>query len=103
MLGNPLPMAGLRITYQLNDKNKFAASYDYRDRCQCPNLGSAGTSPDAAVNFMFRPQQIAFVSWSSPLTNKLLHPPTQALNAATDADREELLRLAARLFQINKE
>ena len=40
---------------------------------------------------------------SEALTNKLLHPPTQALNAATDAEREELLRLAARLYQIHKE
>ena len=40
---------------------------------------------------------------SEALTNKLLHPPTQALNAATDADREELIRLAARLYQIHKE
>jgi glutamyl-tRNA reductase len=40
---------------------------------------------------------------SEALTNKLLHPPTQALNAATDVEREELLRLAARLYQINKE
>ena len=51
VLGNPLPMVGGRITWQANAKNKFAGSYDYRDRCQCPNLGSAGTSPDAAINF----------------------------------------------------
>jgi glutamyl-tRNA reductase len=40
---------------------------------------------------------------SEALTNKLLHPPTQALNAATDIDREELIRMAERLYQIPKE
>ena len=39
---------------------------------------------------------------SESLTNKLLHPPTQALNSATDADREELLQLLERLYQIRK-
>ena len=68
-------MAGVRLTWQATPRNKFAVSFDYRDRCQCPNLGNAGNfgiSPDAAVNFMFRPQHIAMVTWSSPVTNRLL-------------------------------
>src|SRR6185295_14369590 len=72
VLGNPLPMAGLRLTWQATPRNKISASYDYRDRCQCPNLISGGTAPEAAINFMFRPQQIAMVAWSAPVTNKLL-------------------------------
>jgi len=39
---------------------------------------------------------------SEALTNKLLHPPTQALNAATDAEREALIEVLARLYQIDK-
>ena len=39
---------------------------------------------------------------SEALTNKLLHPPTQALNVATDAEREALIEMLARLYQIDK-
>ena len=73
--GDPLPMAGLRVTVQATPRNKIAGSFDYRDRCQCPNFGNAGNfgiSPDATVNFMFRPQHIAMATWSSPVTNRLL-------------------------------
>jgi hypothetical protein len=72
---DPLPMAGGRLTWQVTPKNKVAASFDFRDRCQCTNLGNGGNfglSPDAAVDFRFRPQQIAMVTWSLALTNKLL-------------------------------
>jgi hypothetical protein len=73
--GDPLPMAGARITWQATPRNKFAGSFDYRDRCQCPNFGNSGNfgiSPDATVNFMFRPQHIAMITWSAPVTNRLL-------------------------------
>ena len=73
--GDPLPMAGARLTWQATPRNKIAGSFDYRDRCQCPNFGNAGNfgiSPDATVNFMFRPQHIAMVTWSAPMTNRLL-------------------------------
>jgi hypothetical protein len=73
--GDPLPMAGLRLTWQATPRNKVAGSFDYRDRCQCPNFGNGGNfgiSPDATVNFMFRPQHIAMATWSSPVTNRLL-------------------------------
>ena len=69
---DPLPMAGGRLTWQATPRNKFAASFDYRDRCQCNNYGSGGKSPDATQDFRFRPQQIAMFTWSSPVTNKLL-------------------------------
>jgi glutamyl-tRNA reductase len=39
---------------------------------------------------------------SEALTNKLLHPPTQALNAASDAERAALIEMLARLYQIDK-
>ena len=73
--GDPLPMAGLRLTWQATPRNKISGSFDYRDRCQCPNFGNGGNfgiSPDATVNFMFRPQQIAMATWASPVTNRLL-------------------------------
>ena len=72
---NPLPMAGARLTWQATARNKFAVSFDYRDRCICTNLdngGNFGISPDASVDFRFRPQHYAIATWTSPVTNKLL-------------------------------
>jgi len=40
---------------------------------------------------------------SESLTNKLMHPPTHALNSASDADRDELVRLISRLYRIDRE
>jgi glutamyl-tRNA reductase len=40
---------------------------------------------------------------SESLMNKLMHPPTQALNAAEDAERDELVTLLARLYQLHRE
>src|SRR5690606_10652103 len=40
---------------------------------------------------------------SEALTNKLLHGPTHALNAASDAERETLVRTLARIYQIRRE
>jgi glutamyl-tRNA reductase len=37
---------------------------------------------------------------SHGLTNKLLHAPTQALNEAQAADREELRAIVARLYSL---
>ena len=72
---DPLPMAGIRLTWQATQRNKFSGSFDYRDRCQCTNLGNAGNfglSPDAAVDFRFRPQHYIIGNWTSPVTNRLL-------------------------------
>ena len=40
---------------------------------------------------------------SEALTNKLMHPPTHALNAATEAEREKLAQTLARIYQIHRE
>jgi glutamyl-tRNA reductase len=40
---------------------------------------------------------------SETLTNKLIHPPTHALNAASEAEREALLQTLARIYQIHRE
>jgi glutamyl-tRNA reductase len=39
---------------------------------------------------------------SETLTNKLMHPPTHALNAASEAEREALLQTLARIYQIRE-
>jgi glutamyl-tRNA reductase len=40
---------------------------------------------------------------SEALTNKLMHGPTHALNRASDAERETLMRMLARIYQIHRE
>ncbi|MPZ47411.1 MAG: glutamyl-tRNA reductase [Betaproteobacteria bacterium] len=40
---------------------------------------------------------------SEALTNKLMHPPTHALNAASEAERETLAQTLARIYQIHRE
>jgi glutamyl-tRNA reductase len=40
---------------------------------------------------------------SEALTNKLMHPPTRALNAASDTERETLVQTLARIYQIHRE
>lgn len=40
---------------------------------------------------------------SEALTNKLIHPPTRALNAAADDEREALIQMLTRLYQIHRE
>jgi glutamyl-tRNA reductase len=40
---------------------------------------------------------------SQSLTNKLLHPPTQALSSVDAAERAQVLELLARIYQLNKQ
>jgi glutamyl-tRNA reductase len=40
---------------------------------------------------------------SHGITNKLMHPPTQALNQAEGADRNELAGLISRIYHLNPE
>jgi glutamyl-tRNA reductase len=40
---------------------------------------------------------------SESLTNKLIHPPTHALNSASDSEREALVQMLSRLYQIHRE
>jgi len=49
-----------------------------------------GKSPESALEHL-----------SQGLTNKLLHPPTQALHRAQEADREQLVKLLERVYLIS--
>jgi glutamyl-tRNA reductase len=40
--------------------------------------------------------------FSHALTNKLLHPPTHALNHAAEEERETLAAMLSRLYQIQR-
>jgi glutamyl-tRNA reductase len=48
-----------------------------------------GKSPESALEHL-----------SQGLTNKLLHPPTQALHHAQEADREQLVKLLERVYLV---
>jgi len=62
----------LRMTWQANPKNKFAATWDQQFYCRCPNSISATTSPEAANDRRFPVQQLLHGEWWSPLTSRLL-------------------------------
>lgn len=70
--------AGVRLTYQANDKNKFAVSYDWKDRCGCTQANTiagvttAPVSPEANTSVEFKPMNVTAVTWASPVTNQLL-------------------------------
>lgn len=64
--------AQVRLTWQANNKNKFAFTTDYQVNCRCPNQVNATTSPEAGVDFRFPVQRVLTAEWSSPLTNRLL-------------------------------
>jgi hypothetical protein len=62
----------LRLTWQVNPKNKITAFVDDQWQCWCHFGISAGTSsPEAVSLYRAEPSYIAQVKWSAPLTNKL--------------------------------
>ena len=63
-----------RITYQATQKNKFNIFWDEQDFCQDPCLGvvSVFTSPESWWSVSLHPNRIQQVSWTNPLTNKIL-------------------------------
>ena len=61
----------LRLTWQINAKNKLSAMYDDAYRCQCPRVTPAWTE-DSAVHARFPLERVVTVNWSAPVTNRLL-------------------------------
>jgi hypothetical protein len=64
--------AQLRITWQANQKNKFAATWDQNWWCRCPNTISPTVAPEAANDRRFPVQRLLHGEWWSPLTNRVL-------------------------------
>ncbi len=62
----------LRMTWQMDPKNKFAGTWDQQYYCKCPNGISATTAPEAANDRRFPTQQLLHAEWWSPLTSKIL-------------------------------
>ncbi len=85
--GNPLfnkaysRDANLRLTYQINQKHKLSVFWDSQYKCECQQtgnssfwgkLGGLAVSQEAAPAFWIYPTDTGFVTWSSPLTSRLL-------------------------------
>ena len=63
-----------RVTWQASAKNKFNVFWDEQDFCQDPCTGvvSVYTSPESWFSPQTRPNRLRQVSWTNPLTNKIL-------------------------------
>ena len=63
-----------RITWQATQKNKVNIFWDEQDFCQDPCLGvvSIFTSPESWFSVQLRPNRLQQVSWTNPLTNRIL-------------------------------
>jgi hypothetical protein len=66
--------ANARITWQASAKNKFGFYWDEQNFCQDPCLGvvSIFTSPESWWSVEIKPDRLQQVSWTNPLTNKIL-------------------------------
>lgn len=65
--------ASLRLTYQATQKNKFTIFYEDQFRCVgCTMNGSATSKPEASGRAPSHPNNVGQVTWSSPMTNRIL-------------------------------
>ena len=63
----------VRLTWQISQRNKVNFFGDNQYLCQCRGTsGTATLSPEALARALFEPLGLYQVSWSSPLTNRLL-------------------------------
>jgi hypothetical protein len=61
----------VRLTLQANAKNKFSGFYDNQWRCWCKRT-LVNISPESASTYNFPIENLGSLSWSSPVTNRLL-------------------------------
>jgi hypothetical protein len=63
----------LRLTLQASRRNKFNVFWDEQDLCiSCIGGGSATTAPEAWTQTIGRPQRAQQITWTSPVTSRLL-------------------------------
>jgi hypothetical protein len=65
-----------RLTYQASPRNKFAGYLSYNNTCHCHFLigraNSAFNVNSEASTLLFIPNKVAQITWTSPVTSKLL-------------------------------
>jgi hypothetical protein len=71
---NEYKTINLRLTLQASQKNKFNIYWDEQDSCQDPCTGvvSVFTSPEAWWSVATKPNRVAQLRWTNPLTNRTL-------------------------------
>ncbi|MBI4264934.1 MAG: TonB-dependent receptor [Acidobacteria bacterium] len=69
--GIQLKSYNTRVTWQAHPKHKLAFFLDYQDRCRCPE-GNPTEATEATVDSKYPGQRFGSVTWSAPLTNRLL-------------------------------
>jgi hypothetical protein len=62
----------LRLTYQINAKNKIGGVFDQEAYCGCPFGTTATVAPDGSTDRRFPNQRFVTMDWTSPVTNNLL-------------------------------
>ena len=62
----------MRVTAQVNARNKIAATWDQQRYCRCPFGINSTTAPEAATDRRFPTQHVWTAEWSSPVTNRIL-------------------------------
>ena len=64
--------AQLRLSWQINQKNKIGGTYTQQDFCACHDAITATTAPEAANDRRFPTQRVILLDWTSPVSNKIL-------------------------------
>ena len=63
----------VRVTWQLNAKNKLNIYNGFQRNCQCNYYLEQGTvTPEAAVDYPYYPMNLTQVTWNYPRTNRML-------------------------------
>jgi hypothetical protein len=81
--------SNLRLTWQVNQKNKVNLSYEIQDNCVCHTGLNAQVAPEAVVRWRFHPNYLITATWNSPRTNRLL---IEAAGAVLNFDWPNLLQ-----------
>jgi len=65
-------IAQLRLTWQVNPKNKIGVTTDFERFCACETTVSPTVAPEAGQDRRFPVQRFVTMDWSSPVTSKVL-------------------------------
>src|SRR5262245_14607469 len=61
-----------RVTWQASQNNKINITYDEQRGCNCGSVSAANSQENYGSQYIFEPNRLVQVTWSSPLTSRLL-------------------------------
>ena len=61
-----------RVTWQANQNNKINITYDEQRGCNCGSVSAANSQENYGSQYIFEPNRLLQLTWSSPITSKLL-------------------------------